>query len=124
MNDVRIEGGCYCGDIRFLGSGAPTTQALCYCANCRRAAGAQSVAWITFAVGDFTFEKGEPARFRTETDAWRTFCPRCGTSLTYEADDRPDDIDVTTGSLDQPENFAPTRAVFAEERLPWDNSSP
>ena len=124
MNDVRIEGGCYCGDIRFLGIGAPIHQALCYCANCRRAAGAQSVAWTTFAVGDFTFVKGEPARYRTETAAWRTFCQRCGTSLTYEADDRPNDIDVTTGSLDRPEDFAPNRAVFAEERLPWDRSSP
>ena len=86
----------------------------------RRAAVAQSVAWVTFEVGAFSFVKGEPTRYRTETAAWRTFCPRCGTSLTYEADDRPNDIDITVGSLDQPEDFPPNKAVFAQERLAWD----
>ena len=120
VSDVGIQGGCYCGDIRYRGTAAPIHQAMCNCANCRRAAGAQSVAWVTFEVGGFSFVKGEPTRYRTETAAWRTFCPRCGTSLTYEADDRPNDIDITVGSLDQPEDFPPNKAVFAQERLAWD----
>ena len=124
MSDVVIEGGCYCGDVRFRGTAQPIHQVVCYCANCRRAAGAQSVAWVTFEVGDFAFVKGEPVRYRTETAAWRTFCQRCGTSLTYCADDRPNDVDVTTGSLDQPQNFPPSKAVFAEERLAWDHLIP
>ncbi len=67
----------------------------------------------------FQFEKGTPTRYRTDTGAWRTFCPDCGTSLTYERDTRPDEIDITTGSLDRPEDFPPNRDVFPEEKLPW-----
>ena len=94
-------------------------QANCHCANCRRAAGAQAVAWITVEKSKFALEKGTPKKYRTETDAWRTFCDLCGTSLTYENDVRPNEIDLTTGSLDQPEDFPPTKDVFEEEKLPW-----
>jgi len=49
---------------------------------------------------------------------------RCRTSLTYETDRRPEEIDITTGSLDHPEDFPPTKDVYPEERLPWGRSHP
>ncbi len=116
---MSISGGCYCGAIRFRAEGPPLFQANCHCANCRRAVGAQAVAWITVASSSFVFEKGTPKRFRTETGAWRTFCDQCGTSLTYEIEARPNEIDITNGSLDRPEDFPPNRDVFPEEKLTW-----
>ena len=115
----RITGGCYCGKIRYGADGPPLYQANCHCANCRRAIGAQAVAWITVRSSTFKFEQGTPKRYQTETGAWRTFCPDCGTSLTYENHSRPEEIDLTTGSLDEPENFPPNRDVFPEEKLSW-----
>ena len=114
-----MSGGCYCGEIRFKATAAPRSQANCHCDNCGRAIGAQAVAWITVKRSDFAFEKGGPKRYRTETNAWRTFCGNCGSSLTFEGDDRPDEIDITTGTLDHPERFPPNKDVFAEEKLPW-----
>jgi hypothetical protein len=32
---------------------------------------------------------------------------------------RPGEIDITTATLDRPEDFAPTRDVYSEEKLPW-----
>ena len=119
MKRTPITGGCYCGQVRFRASQEPIYQVNCHCANCRRAAGAQSVAWITVRLSDFEFEKGTPRRYRTDTGAWRTFCDLCGTSLTYEKNTRPGEIDITTGSLDRPEDFPPTKDVFPEEKLPW-----
>jgi hypothetical protein len=49
----------------------------------------------------------------------RTFCPRCGTSLTYTHEHRPAEIDITTGSLDDPEAFPPTEQVFGEFKVSW-----
>lgn len=114
-----ITGGCYCGAVRYRATGKTLYRANCHCANCRRAIGAQAVAWITVRLSNFAFEHGTPTRYRTDTGAWRTFCNRCGTSLTYEHDKRPNEIDLTTGSLDRPEDFAPTKDVFPEEKLPW-----
>jgi hypothetical protein len=119
MGGPGIEGGCYCGAVRYLATGETKYRAMCHCANCRRAAGAQSVAWITVSAAGFSFTRGEPVRFRTDTQADRTHCAVCGTSLTYRTDSRPDDIDITTGSLDHPEEFAPTSSVHEKERLPW-----
>ena len=70
-------------------------------------------------VSEFAWEKGEPKRYRTDTGAYRTFCDACGTSLTYENDERPNEIDITTGSLDHPEQFPPSKDVFPEEKLSW-----
>jgi hypothetical protein len=114
-----ITGGCYCGRVRFRAALEPRSRTNCHCANCRRAVGAQAVAWITVERSDFVYETGTPKRYRADTGAWRTFCDNCGTSLTYEHDARPEEIDVTTGSLDHPEHFAPTKDFFAEERLAW-----
>ena len=77
------------------------------------------MAWITVERAGFVWEKGEPKRYQTETGAWRTFCGTCGTSLTYENAERPNEIDITTGSLDDPEGFPPNRDVFPEEKLSW-----
>jgi hypothetical protein len=114
-----ITGGCYCGAVRYRATGPPLYQANCHCANCRRAGGAQAVAWITVKSSEFAFENGKPTRYQTDTGAQRTFCGACGTSLTYEHGERPDEIDITTGSLDEPERFPPNRDVFPEEKLSW-----
>ena len=77
------------------------------------------MAWITVPSAQFEFTSGRPKKYRTDTGAYRTFCTDCGTSLTYENDSRPGEIDITTGSLDDPEQFAPTKDVFADEKLSW-----
>src|SRR5204862_6890615 len=102
-----ITGGCYCGKVRFQTNGPVMSRANCHCGNCRRAAGAQAVAWITVPTAQFEFVRAEPRRYLTDTGAYRTFCGDCGTSLTYEHESRPGEIDITTGSLDRPEDFAP-----------------
>lgn len=77
------------------------------------------MAWISVEKKSFAFTRGKPKRYRTPTKAWRTFCPACGTSLTYESVKRTNDIDLTTGSLDHPEKFSPKHDFFVKEKLPW-----
>ena len=119
MEDPAIQGGCFCGTIRYQATAHPTTQAVCHCANCRRAAGAQSVAWVTLPRDTFAYLRGTPTTFRADNGAEWSFCSHCGTTLIYRNNHRPNDLDVTTGSLDNPESFPPTKDVNADERLPW-----
>src|SRR5215471_10261711 len=113
MEKDKITGGCYCGQVRFSAAPEVRVRTNCHCANCRRATGAQGVAWIIVKRSQFQFVKGTPRRYQTETGAWRTFCGSCGTSLTYETDKRPNDIDITTGSPDHPEDFPPTKGCLS-----------
>ena len=120
MTETLVTGGCYCGAVRFQAKQVPIYRSTnCHCSNCRRAIGAQSVAWITVTRASFRFEKGAPKKYRTDTGAWRTFCDCCGTSLTYETDTRPGEIDITTGSLDRPEQHPPTKDFYPDEKLSW-----
>jgi hypothetical protein len=120
MTDSAIEGGCLCGAVRYRVTGQATARALCHCRSCRLASGAPSVAWAVFEATDFAFVSGQPARFRSSSGVVRTFCGRCGTPLTYQAESRPTSIDVTTATLDAADRFAPTMEIWTEDRLPWE----
>ena len=119
MADVAIEGGCLCGQVRYRVSGAPTSSMICHCRSCRRAASAPAVPWVTFAKSGLTFTAGAPGYFASSAPVRRSFCPTCGAPLTYEHAKRPDEIDLTTASLDDPEAFPPTYHAWLEDDLAW-----
>src|SRR5437879_12309903 len=93
METHTITGGCYCGEVRFSASPDVRVRANCHCANCRRAVGAQAVAWIVIKRSQFYFTKGTPHRSQTETGHRRTLCTPSGTCLTHENNTRPDETD-------------------------------
>jgi hypothetical protein len=121
MSGDPREGGCFCGNVRYRVVGEPLGSAICHCLSCRRASGAQSVAWLTFPLEEFSFVSGEPAEYRSSIEVNRTFCDGCGTSLTYRHDGDPDSIDVTTASLDLPDEFPPTRHIWLEDKVAWES---
>src|SRR4030095_9898552 len=123
MSDNGPQGGCLCGAIRYRITGLPVARSLCHCRSCRLAAGAPSVAWIVVRRSDFAIVTGEPARFRSSPSVVRTFCGKCGTPLTYQNDDSPDTIDVTTATLDLPEAFPPTREIWLDHKLAWERAN-
>ena len=69
--------------------------------------------------GRFRYVAGTPRVLRSSAKGTRYFCGQCGTPLVCITTDHPDNVDVTTGSLDQPERFAPTFAVHEDSKLPW-----
>lgn len=113
------EGGCLCGAIRYRVSGQPTNSMVCHCQTCRRAAASPVVAWVTFPVARFEFNKGAPATFRSSEFVRRAFCPGCGAALTYENSESPQTIDITTCSLDDPQAFPPTHHSWLSHDLAW-----
>jgi hypothetical protein len=114
------DGGCLCGGVRYTVTGTPQSGQICHCFSCRTAAGAQSVAWLTFPSRDFSLIFGEPARYRSSAEVSRTFCSQCGSTLTYRHDGDPDFVDVTAASLDDPDEFPPTHHVWMEDAISWD----
>ena len=67
----------------------------------------------------FRFTTGVPTGFRSSAEVTRRFCGICGTSLTYEHDTLPAEIDVATASLDDPGAAAPKDHVQASSRPHW-----
>jgi len=49
----------------------------------------------------------------------RTFCGQCGTALTYRRLDLPASVDLTLGSMDDPEQLEPQDHTWTESKLSW-----
>jgi hypothetical protein len=119
MRATPIEGGCLCGSIRYRASGGHHGSMICHCRTCRRLSGAPVVAWLSLLTGQFRITRGKPVAFHSSPDVTRTFCAACGTPLTYQRADTPDEIDVTTCTLDAPERFPPTHHSWMAHDLDW-----
>jgi len=119
MTNPAIEGGCFCGAIRYAAGGECSNSMVCHCRTCRRVAAAPVVAWVSFSSKEFRFTKGRPRELRSTPAVLRTFCGDCGTPLTYRHDKQPGTLDITTASLDEPERFPPTHHSWLAHDLRW-----
>jgi len=75
--------------------------------------------WISVPRNTFRFSATEPKYFRSSSQARRSFCDGCGSPVTYEPDQQPDEVHIYAASLADPSGVAPTVHVFTEEQLPW-----
>ena len=114
-----LKGGCFCGRVRYEAVGAPFHETNCHCSVCRRTAGAPFVAWFSVPRTQFRLVCGEPTRFRSTAKGMRSFCPQCGTQLTFEHEDFFDEIDVTTCSLDKADELPPRDHTWTSSKLSW-----
>jgi hypothetical protein len=118
--ELSLTGGCLCGAVRYRCAVPMHPPAYCHCTSCRRAAGAHAVAWFTVAAAALDFTQGQPAIYRSSPPVQRAFCARCGTQLTYRHDESPAEVDVTVGSLDEPDRVAPAVHIWMLDAPRWD----
>ena len=113
----KIEGGCMCGAIRYELDGEVEVVAHCHCAMCRRSTGAPVVTWAVLPRANFRVTKGSMKIYRSSEKGERMFCPDCGTQLVFQTSDNPDKLDVSLGSLDDPDGLTPSCHVGVSGRL-------
>lgn len=113
-----IEGGCLCGAIRYRLSTPALQTCVCHCVDCRMASGAPAMAWTFFHTGAMEWVKGE-AKVIHFADRERSFCGDCGTPLMFFDPEIPHIFEVSTCSLDKPENFPPKDQCWLVDGLSW-----
>lgn len=116
---THLEGGCFCGEVRYRASEPPTLVTLCHCAMCRRSVGAQSVTWATFERASLVIGGDSLLWHESSARALRGFCTRCGTSLFFASRSEPSSLDVTVGSLDDPNACPPHCHIFVPNKVDW-----
>lgn len=114
-----LKGCCYCGAVRYEVRGSPLLETNCHCSICRRTSGAPFVTWFTVPTREFRLISGTPASFRSSDHGTRTFCSACGTPLTFQSARHPAEIDVTTCSLEDPEQVPPKDHTHTRSKLSW-----
>lgn len=119
MSEQKIEGGCQCGNIRYVVVGEPVLAAICHCSMCRKSHSAPAVAWAIFPDSQLEFTKTPPKLYKSSVDAQRGFCPECGTQISFTASFLPGLVDIAIGSLDAPESIKPTLHYWHSKHLSW-----
>ena len=123
-NGERHEGGCLCGAVRYCVSGEPIATTLCHCGSCRRASGGTNVAWAVFDRESFEWLSGEPASYSSSPGIEWLSCARCGSLVGYRRASRPDHMDITTGTLDDPGRFPPQVEIWVGQKIAWETLDP
>ncbi|KAJ5795030.1 hypothetical protein N7457_001629 [Penicillium paradoxum] len=113
-------GSCACQYIRYTASNPPTCLVNCHCTTCRKQAGAPYQSWAFFATDDIKWHVNPKERRATHT-ATRSFCPRCGSTLSMILDRDPKNIGIAAGTLDegQAQIPLPSDHIFLSEKASW-----
>ncbi len=117
MDRERITaGGCMCGAVRYEAAGEPLYIGYCHCRSCRHHSGAAVAAMLVLEPDKVRFTLGSLSVYNSSPGVERGFCSRCGTSLTWQGHGL---ISLHIGTLDDPDEHAPTLHWRYEERSPW-----
>jgi hypothetical protein len=116
---MKLEGGCYCGMVRYAAEGEPMLKAQCHCRECQYISGGAPNMFLVMPPKGFSYTKGAPRQFaRKDIDqaVTREFCAECGTHLTTR---RPDltAVILKVGTLDDPGVFGgPQMAIYTIDK--------
>lgn len=109
------KGRCLCGAVRYEARGVLRPVSLCHCKMCRRWHGHVG-AYTAVAKADLTLvESRGLAWHASSAKARRGFCRECGSSLFWEAHDRPT-VSITAGTLDDPTGLATNLQIFTADK--------
>ena len=114
---MRLEGGCYCGEVRYAVEAEPVMQAQCHCRECQYITGGAPNMFMAVPETGFSFTKGTPKKFARkdlEQPVTREFCPECGTHVITRP--RRPVVVVKVGTLDDPKQFTPKLAIYTIDK--------
>lgn len=88
---------------------------------CRHAHGAAFVTFCGVPATRFTIVQGadELVRYDSSATAWRRFCRKCGSTLTFEGERWPDEVHVVLANVDDPIDRTPQAHCFFDGAVPW-----
>jgi len=119
---MKLEGGCYCGKVRYVAEGEPTLKAQCHCRECQYITGGGPNMFMLMPLDGFRYTKGAPKQFRRTDIAnavTREFCPDCGTHMATRVPGLPSVV-LKIGTLDDPKQFSgPMMAIYTIDKQPF-----
>jgi hypothetical protein len=116
---MKLEGGCYCGALRYKAEGKPMLKAQCHCRECQYISGGSPNMFVLMPPDGFSYTKGTPKKFSRrdlESAVRREFCAECGTHITTRPTAVPGVV-LKVGTLDDPTLFGTAQmAIYTVDK--------
>ena len=115
-----IEGGCFCGAVRFSTDLPTRWCAHCHCTMCRRVHGAGYVTWVGVNKKQFHFISDDQLRwYESSPGARRGSCKICSSNMLFESTRWSDETHVVLACLDEDIDRGPQAHAYYEEHVDW-----
>ncbi|WEX88485.1 GFA family protein [Sinorhizobium garamanticum] len=118
-----IEGGCFCGRIRYRLKARPMFVHCCHCSDCQRQTGSAFVLNGIVEAENVELLKGEPVMITLPTDSGRPHdvyrCADCQSALWSDYGRRKWLSFVRVATLDRPSDFPPDVHIYTRSKLDW-----
>lgn len=119
---MEITGGCLCKAVRYTATAAPLATRACWCRVCQYIGAGSGTVNAVFKRDAVTIT-GEMKEFLLTADSGnhmhRSFCPKCGTHLFNQAEERSGFIVVRVGTMDDPEQGKPAMTIWTSAAPTW-----
>lgn len=118
---MTIEGGCFCGALRYALTGGVLANGECCCSSCQTFTGGGGNPTVAILAKDIEWTRGDPASFqKSETGAIRQFCAACGTQITAEVPSAKGILTVKAGTFDNRSAYSgPKLVIWTSDKPDW-----
>jgi len=117
---MKVEGGCYCGALRYQSEGEPLFKGQCHCRECQYISGGHPNVVMGMPEARFAYTKGSPKGFRRgdlPNPVTREFCAECGTHILTKSPNLPGAVLLKVGTFDDPSLFGtPQMVIFTVDK--------
>ena len=118
------QGECLCGAVRYRTKGEPAVSIVRHCKAGQHRTGSAFGVGVYFRNDQVEFLSGELTIFQfesSETGRWfkNEFCTKCGTTVTWTLELRPDDRGIASGTFDQAGWHQIDRHIWTDSAHPW-----
>jgi hypothetical protein len=119
----KLEGGCFCGAVRYRLLETPMFVQCCHCTECQNQTGSAFVVNALIETKNLKKLKGTleciamSPKNDSPHDVYR--CRKCKVAVWSDYGRRPQLRFLRVGTLDQPKAFPPAAHIFTRSKLPW-----
>ncbi len=118
---MKLQGGCFCGAVRYRITKALRAARACHCSRCRKAFSGAGSAYAEVEPGSFIWTAGEAtlSEYSSQAGWGLRFCGTCGTTLcgVHQGEVHG----VTLGSVDGDPGVDIEYHIFVDSKAPWDH---
>lgn len=115
----KVSGTCHCGSVNFYSETQPFWIGKCHCTDCQQVSGSGYLPYIGFKTDQLIVE-GKTTTYISSAGVTRTFCPVCGSPITFHSEKYPDNYFIHSGNTHNSDDLEFKKHIWVGEKRRWD----